>query len=82
MSALVEFADVAFSYAKPAARRTRVFAFGGLSFAIERGEIFGVIGPNSAGKTSLLRLLTRVLRPQRGEIRLDGRSLGALPPWP
>ena len=59
MSALVEFADVAFSYAKPAARRTRVFAFGGLSFAIERGEIFGVIGPNSAGKTSLLRRLNR-----------------------
>jgi iron complex transport system ATP-binding protein len=81
MSALVEFADVAFSYAKPAARGARAFAFAGLSFAIDRGEIFGVIGPNSAGKTSLLRLLTRVLIPQRGAIRLDGRPVGALRPW-
>jgi iron complex transport system ATP-binding protein len=52
-----------------------------VSFSVERGEVFGVIGPNSAGKTSLLRLLTRVLRPQRGEIRLDGRPLAALTPW-
>jgi iron complex transport system ATP-binding protein len=81
MSALVEFADVGFSYAKPAARRARAFAFAGLSFAIERGEVFGVIGPNSAGKTSLLRLLTRVLTAQRGEIRLDGRPVEALRPW-
>jgi len=81
MSALIEFRDVVFAYARPAERRARAFAFPGLSFAIERGEIFGVIGPNSAGKTSLLRLLTRVVRPQRGEIRLDGRPLEALPPW-
>ena len=81
MSGLIEFRDVVFAYARPAERRARAFAFPGLSFAIERGEIFGVIGPNSAGKTSLLRLLTRVVRPQRGEIRLDGRPLEALPPW-
>jgi iron complex transport system ATP-binding protein len=78
---LVEFRDVAFAYPRPAERRAHAFAFPGVSFAIERGEIFGVIGPNSAGKTSLLRLLTRVLRPQRGEIRLDGRAIAALPPW-
>jgi len=34
-----------------------------VSFAIEPGEVFGVIGPNSAGKTTLLRLLTRVVAP-------------------
>jgi iron complex transport system ATP-binding protein len=81
VSALVEFRDVAFAYPRPERRREAAFAFAGLSFSIERGEIFGVIGPNSAGKTSLLRLLTRVLSPQRGEIRLDGRRVSALAPW-
>jgi len=81
MRPLVEFRDVAFAYARPAQRRARAFAFPGLSFAVERGEVFGVIGPNSAGKTSLLRLLTRVLLPQRGEIRLDGRRVSALRSW-
>ena len=81
LTPLVQFRDVAFAYARPARGRERTFAFPGLSFTVERGEVFGVIGPNSAGKTSLLRLLTRVLRPQRGEIRLDGRPVGDLAPW-
>ena len=81
MNALVDFRDVAFAYPRPAERRGPAFAFRALSFVIERGEVFGVIGPNSAGKTSLLRLLTRVLVPQRGEIRLDGRPLAALQSW-
>src|SRR5262245_15861831 len=78
---IVEFADVAFAYARPADRRARAFAFPGLSFSIERGEVFGVIGPNSAGKTSLLRLLTRVLSPQRGAILFAGQPISTLRPW-
>jgi cobalamin transport system ATP-binding protein len=78
---LVEFRDVAFAYPAPARRRERAFAFPGLSFTIEAGEIFGVIGPNSAGKTTLLRLLTRVLTPLSGDILLDGRAVRALPRW-
>ena len=78
MSALVEFRDVAFAYPRPERRRERTFGFAGLSFAIEPGEVFGVIGPNSAGKTTLLRLLTRVLEPARGDIVLDARSIRAL----
>jgi len=81
VTAIIEFRDVGFAYARPARRSQRAFAFPGLSFAVEGGEVFGVIGPNSAGKTSLLRLLTRVLRPQRGEILLDGRRVADLAPW-
>jgi iron complex transport system ATP-binding protein len=40
--------------------------------------VFGVLGPNSAGKTTLLRLLTRVVAPARGEVRLDGRPVRRL----
>jgi iron complex transport system ATP-binding protein len=75
---LAEFRDVAFSYPRPERSRQRCFGFTALSFTVERGEIFGVVGPNSAGKTSLLRLLSRVLAPTAGEIMLDGRSVARL----
>ena len=81
MSALVVFRDVAFAYPRPERARSRRFAFEQLTFSIEAGEVFGVIGPNSAGKTSLLRLLTRVLEPARGEVLVDGRPVRSLAHW-
>jgi len=78
VSALVEFASVAFAYPQPERARDGGFALADVSFAIEAGEVFGVIGPNSAGKTTLLRLLTRVVAPARGEVRLEGRPLARL----
>jgi iron complex transport system ATP-binding protein len=76
---LVVFADVAFAYPQPERRREGGFSVAGVSFTIAEGEVFGVIGPNSAGKTTLLRLLTRVVRPSRGEVRLAGRPIHDLP---
>src|SRR5436309_11392730 len=71
---LAEFRRVSFAY--PATGRPkRPFTLSELSFGIERGEIVGVIGPNSAGKTTLTRLLTRVIEPAGGEIFLDGAPL-------
>jgi iron complex transport system ATP-binding protein len=81
MSALLELRDVGFAYPRPERRRARRFAFDAISFSVEAGEVFGIIGPNSAGKTSLLRLLTRVLTPARGEILLDGRPVASLAHW-
>ncbi|HEX3179575.1 MAG TPA: ABC transporter ATP-binding protein [Methylomirabilota bacterium] len=78
---LVEFRDVGFAYRQAARAGGRRFAFEGLSFSVEAGEVFGVIGPNSAGKTSLLRLLTRVLAPVRGSILIDGRAVLDMPHW-
>ncbi|HSE96483.1 MAG TPA: ABC transporter ATP-binding protein [Methylomirabilota bacterium] len=54
------------------------FRLVGVSFAVARGEIFGVVGPNSAGKTTLLRLLSKVHAPEAGEVRLDGVPLDRL----
>lgn len=51
----------------------------GLDFTVEAGEVLGVFGPNSAGKTTLLRLLCGTLVPAAGEIQLFGRPL---PEWP
>jgi tungstate transport system ATP-binding protein len=46
--------------------------------AVESGEVLAVVGPNGAGKSSLLLALARLLKPERGEIRFDGRPAGDL----
>ena len=79
MSPLVEFVDVSFAYPRPERQREGGFSLTGVSFTVEPGEVLGVIGPNSAGKTTLLRLLTRVVSAARGDVRLDGRSVARLP---
>jgi ABC-type multidrug transport system ATPase subunit len=43
-----------------------------VSFSVERGELFGLIGPDGAGKTSLFRILTTLLLPDQGEATIDG----------
>ena len=75
---LAELCDVSFSYPATGERRARPFALSSLSLAVGPGEIIGVIGPNSSGKTTLIRLLTRVLEPAAGAIRLDGVPIGRL----
>lgn len=49
-----------------------------LTFQIRSGEVLGIIGPNGSGKTSLLKLLARVLRPQEGIVRLFWQELAGL----
>ena len=74
MTPALEAEDVAFAYPRAGAARS-AFAIRDLGFAVAPGEIFGVIGPNASGKTTLIRLLSRVLTPDRGDIRLEGRSV-------
>jgi iron complex transport system ATP-binding protein len=50
----------------------------GVSFAVDRGEILGIVGPNSAGKSTLLRLLSKVVLPQQGRIRIEGCDVTGL----
>src|SRR2546430_3559023 len=47
---------------------------------VESGQIAGLIGPNGAGKTTLFNLITRLYRPDSGEIAFDGKSLLGTPP--
>ncbi|MFA5628024.1 MAG: ABC transporter ATP-binding protein [Thiohalomonadaceae bacterium] len=63
---VIEVADVAFSYP------TGTMPVSGLSFTVGRGEVFGLLGPNGAGKTTTIKLLTTLLRPTRGRIRIAG----------
>ena len=68
MPALLEFRDVSFS------RGSRLL-LDRLSFSIEKQDMVALLGPNGIGKTTLLRLATRLLQPGRGEILLEGKTL-------
>lgn len=61
-----------------AGREVNEWTLNGLTFAVARGETLGIIGPNGSGKTSLLKLLAKVLRPQEGTVHLFGAELGAM----
>jgi oligopeptide/dipeptide ABC transporter ATP-binding protein len=82
MSALVEVRDLVKHF--PVTRRLSqvlrgehpaVKAVDGVSFAIRPGENVGILGESGCGKTTLGRLLLRLITPTAGEIRFDGRAL-------
>ncbi len=56
-----------------------IIAVDGVSFELQPGESFGLLGPNGAGKTTTLSILTGVLRPDAGEVVLEGRPLSGDP---
>jgi lipopolysaccharide transport system ATP-binding protein len=58
-------------------RRDEFWAVKDVSFQVRRGECLGLIGRNGAGKTSLLRMLNGLVRPDAGQITMRGR-IGAL----
>ena len=49
-----------------------VHAVADVSFAVERGEIFGMLGPNGAGKTTTIRLMLDIFKPDRGTVSILG----------
>jgi len=50
-----------------------------LSIAVTAGELVGLVGPNGCGKTTLIRAVTKVVKPVSGEVRLCGDEVGSLP---
>jgi phospholipid/cholesterol/gamma-HCH transport system ATP-binding protein len=52
--------------------------FDGLDLSVRRGRITGLMGPSGTGKTTLLRLMTAQIAPDRGQVHVWGRDLAAL----
>ncbi|HEU0123934.1 MAG TPA: ABC transporter ATP-binding protein [Bryobacteraceae bacterium] len=60
-------------------RFDRVVAVDGLDLEIPKGEVFGLVGPDGAGKTTTLRLLTGLLDPDKGEAEVAGFRVAEKP---
>jgi ABC-2 type transport system ATP-binding protein len=56
-------------------RYVDVVAVDGVSFSVEAGTMTGLLGPNGAGKTTTVSMLAGLLRPDAGEVMVDGRRL-------
>lgn len=52
-----------------------LMAANGVDFCLERGEILGLIGPNGSGKTTLFNLIAGVFKPDKGQIKFEGRNV-------
>jgi lipopolysaccharide export system ATP-binding protein len=50
-----------------------------VSIAVRRGEAVGLLGPNGAGKTTVFTIIMGLIKPDRGEVRLDGHAITRLP---
>lgn len=69
--------DLFFPHQHGQLRRGEFWSVKGISFTLKRGECLGIIGHNGAGKSTLLKMLSGLLPPDEGEIRING-TMGSL----
>lgn len=60
-------------------RYGELLALDGLSLSVPQGELFALLGPNGAGKTTALKLLTGLMRPTAGRVRICGHDMQTEP---
>ncbi|WP_222914684.1 ATP-binding cassette domain-containing protein [Dictyoglomus thermophilum] len=53
----------------------KIIALKGISFQVNKGEIFGILGPNGAGKTTTIKILSTLLLPTSGEVKILGYDI-------
>ncbi|MCI8549954.1 MAG: ABC transporter ATP-binding protein [Lachnospiraceae bacterium] len=73
MEPILEFIDVCFSYHSTNGETP---ALSGISLSVKPGEFIAIVGPSGCGKTTLLSLISGLLLPESGEIRLLGKAQG------
>jgi ABC-2 type transport system ATP-binding protein len=71
------FENVHKSYTTHPIRRTKIAAVRGVSFGIPRGTIFGLLGPNRAGKTTLVKMLLSLAKVSEGSIHRLGEPIAS-----
>ena len=68
MEACIDISDLRKSYGQ-------VLAVDGISFAVEYGRVFGFLGPNGAGKTTTIKVLTTLVHPTSGMVKIFDRDV-------
>ncbi len=53
----------------------KIKALDGLSFSVEKGDIIGILGPNGSGKTTAVKMITGILKPTSGSVRVSGMEV-------
>ena len=71
----IEFRDVSFRY--PGSNQ---FVLKNINFEVERGQVMALIGKNGTGKTSLIKLLSRLYEPTSGQILVNGKNISEYSP--
>ena len=71
---MISMEHVTKSYAK-----STVKAVDDIQLHVKRGEVFGFIGPNGAGKTTTIKMLTGILPPDQGQIKINGFDIQTQP---
>lgn len=74
-SSVAEFVNVVKDYRLGLTRRRTVRAVNGVGFKIRAGEVFGLLGPNRAGKTTLVKILLSLCRPTSGQVFRLGKPV-------
>jgi len=74
---MISLSNIKKTYPGGTGRKTdgQVKALNGISFNVDKGELFGLIGPDGAGKTSLFRTLTTLILPDEGEATVDNYDI-------
>ena len=68
LNSIIEFKNISLSYGNR-------LILDNISFKINEGEIFGMLGPNGVGKSTIFNLLTGLLTPDSGEIKINGNNV-------
>ena len=78
MPEVLELDGVCRDFTSGVLRTHTVHAVDRVSFALEKGRTFGLVGNSGCGKTTLSRMITRVLRPSAGRILFEGEDISAM----
>ncbi len=76
---IVEINNLTHRYPPSRRRKDSRPALDGISLSVDQGEIFGLLGPNGGGKTTLFKILSTLLSPTNGAVRIGGLDLRTQP---
>ena len=72
INSIIEFENVSLSYGNR-------LILDGISFKINQGQVFGMLGPNGVGKSTIFNLLTGLIHPRTGKIKINGEDVTSYP---